>query len=130
MRDERLSRRPHMNRQDIYKEQLQLLESNMLSNLQTILVLFLKAGVRREAIDLKNRIFDVLKFGYYRNSVCISSFIQKTSLNKLEDVFPEDLFSLLDFSFYNNWIAFTSKGLLTFTKNIWAQTIQKLFKSF
>lgn len=116
-------------RMQIYRDQLKLLESNMLFYLQTILVLFLKAGVKSETLKLKDRIFDIFKFGYFRNSMCISSFVQKSSLNKLEDVFPEDLFALLDFSFYNNWIAFTSKGLLTFTKNIWGSTIKKLVKS-
>jgi hypothetical protein len=101
----------------------------MLFNLQSILVLFLKAGTQPDTLRLKDRIFDIFKFGYYRNSLCISSFVQKTSLNKLEDVFPEDLFGLLDFSFYNNWIAFTSKGPLNFTKNIWSQTMQKLLRS-
>jgi hypothetical protein len=117
-------------RLNLYTQQLQLLESNTLRILLKFLAVFLKAGTHDEDIDIKNRIFKIFKFGYYRNSMCISSFVQKSNLSRLEDIYPEDIFQVLDFGFYNNWIAFTSKGLLTFSKNLWVKTILKLKKSF
>lgn len=69
-----------INRKRIYNMQVNLFDNNVISILMRFLNTFLSVIKGPQVAELADKIFQLFHFVYFRNSINISCFVQKSSL--------------------------------------------------